>query len=400
VDRVRRLLFLTSAIVFFDTLFFTALTPLLPHYAHTLGLGKAGAGVLAAAYPAGCLLGAIPSGWVASRAGAKPTVIAGLTFVAVCTVLFGLATAAWELDVARFAQGCASAFSWTGALAWLVAATPASKRGQTIGNAFAAASAGALFGPVLGAIASQAGVRSTFVVIGIGSLALAAWSVAVHAERPERPQPLSVLGRALRTRGVLLGCWFVALAALCFGTLGVLAPLWLSAIGVGAVAIGATFLAGAAGETGLNLMVGRVADRRGPLLPLRVGLVGALLVTLLLATSPHSSAAVVVIVVAACVAFGTFFTPGMTILSHAGDGAGLGFGYTFALVNVAWAPGQALGAAGSGVVAHLFGDAVPYLALSGVCALTLAALWRGSTAWTTRSARESSARSLPTTGAD
>lgn len=400
MDRVRRLLFLTSAIVFFDTLFFTALTPLLPHFEHTLGLGKAGAGVLAGAYPAGCLIGAVPSGWLASRVGPKTTAIAGLSVVASCTVLFGIATGAWQLDLARFAQGCASAFSWTGALVWLVGGTPASKRGQTIGNAFAAASAGALFGPVLGAIASQAGVRATFVAIGAGSLALAAWAGATHGGRPAEPQPLSVLGRALRTRGVLLGCWFVTLAALCFGTLGVLAPLWLSAIGVGAVAIGATFLAGAAGEVGVNLVVGRVADRRGALLPLRIGLVGAVLLTLPLAARPHSAAVVVPLVAVACIAFGTFFTPGMTILSHAGDNAGVAFGYSFALVNAAWAPGQALGAAGSGALAHVTSDTVPYLILAGVCALTLAGLWRGSTAWTTRSARGSSAPSVPTTGAD
>ena len=54
--------------MFFDTLFFAALTPLLPHYANTLGLGKAGAGVLAAAFPAGALIGALPSGVVAARA--------------------------------------------------------------------------------------------------------------------------------------------------------------------------------------------------------------------------------------------------------------------------------------------------------------------------------------------
>lgn len=398
MDLVRRLLVLTSAIVFFDTLFFTALTPLLPHYAHALGLGKTGAGVLAAAYPAGCLLGAIPSGWVASRVGPKPTCIAGLSIVGGCTVLFGIATSGWELDLARFAQGCASAFSWTGALVWLVAATPAAKRGQTIGNSFAAASAGALFGPVLGAIASEAGIRPTFVVIGGGSLGLALWAATFEAERPQRPQPVSVLGRALRTRGVLLGCWFVTLAALCFGTLGVLAPLWLSAIGVGAVAIGGTFLAGAAGETGVNLVVGRVSDRRGPLLPLRVGLVGAVLLTLPLATRPHSAAVVVLLVALACVAFGTFFTPGMTILSHAGESAGVGFGYSFALVNAAWAPGQAIGAAGSAGLAHLTSDAVPYLLLAGVCALTLAAVWRTSTVSTTRSATASSAPSLPTTG--
>ena len=50
---MRRLLFLTGAIILVDTLFFAALTPLLPHYADTLGLGKAGAGVLAAAYLVG-----------------------------------------------------------------------------------------------------------------------------------------------------------------------------------------------------------------------------------------------------------------------------------------------------------------------------------------------------------
>ncbi|HEV2593195.1 MAG TPA: MFS transporter [Gaiellaceae bacterium] len=397
---MRRLLFLTSAIVFFDTLFFTALTPLLPHYARSLGLGKAGAGVLAASYPAGCLISAIPSGSVATRLGAKPTVIAGLTVVACCTVLFGIATTPWELDVARFAQGFASAFTWTGALTWLVAATPVSRRGQTIGNAFAAASAGALFGPVLGAIASQAGVRATFVVVGIGSLGLALWALLSHAERPEAGQPASVLLRAMRTRGVLLGCWFVTLAALCFGTLGVLAPLWLSAIGVGTVAIGATFLAGAAGETGINLVIGRIADRHGALLPLRVSLVGALLVSLLLAIPAHTTAVVVVLVIIACVAFGMFFTPGMTVLMHGGDAAGVGFGYSVALVNMAWAPGQALGAAGGGALAHLTSNAVPYLLLAGVCALTLAGLWRRSTVSMMRSARVSSAQSLRTTGAD
>ncbi len=101
---MRRLLLLTSAIVFFDTLFFAALTPLLPHYSETLGLGKVGAGVLAAAYPAGAFLGAIPSGVVAARAGVKPTVLVGLTAVALCTVLFGIASRA--LDSSTWRASC------------------------------------------------------------------------------------------------------------------------------------------------------------------------------------------------------------------------------------------------------------------------------------------------------
>ena len=95
----------SGSIVFVDTLFFAALTPLLPHYADELGLGKAGAGVLAAAYPAGALFGAIPSGIVAARFGVKPTVLVGMSCVALTTALFGFADEAWQLDLARFSAG-------------------------------------------------------------------------------------------------------------------------------------------------------------------------------------------------------------------------------------------------------------------------------------------------------
>src|ERR1700751_1499233 len=101
----RRVLYLASAIVFVDTIFFAALPPLLPHYAHELGLGQAGAGVLAAAYPLGTLIGAIPSGFVAARFGVKPTVLVGMVGVAVTTALFGVAGQEWQLDLARFLQG-------------------------------------------------------------------------------------------------------------------------------------------------------------------------------------------------------------------------------------------------------------------------------------------------------
>jgi len=95
---VRRVLFLTSAIVLADTVLYTALTPLLPHYADQLDLGKTGAGVLAAAYPAGALFGAIPSGMVAARAGVKPTVLVGMTCVGATMIVFAFAETAWQLD--------------------------------------------------------------------------------------------------------------------------------------------------------------------------------------------------------------------------------------------------------------------------------------------------------------
>ena len=51
--RIRLLLLFVCALVLVDTMFFTALTPLLPYYVRTAGLSKAGAGILVACYPLG-----------------------------------------------------------------------------------------------------------------------------------------------------------------------------------------------------------------------------------------------------------------------------------------------------------------------------------------------------------
>ena len=396
---MRRLLFLTGAVVFVDTLFFAALTPLLPHYAESLALGKGGAGVLSAAYPAGAFLGAIPSGLVAGRLGVKPTTIVGLTLVAACTVLFGLSDQAWQLDLARFFQGLASAFSWTGAIGWLVAAAPAGRRGRLIGNAFAVAVAGALFGPVIGGIASLAGIGWTFGAVGVASFGLVVWAALTPGDAEHEPQSPVHLLRALGDRRILVAGWFVVLPALLFGVVGVLAPLRLAQLGFGAVAIGAVFLCSAGFEAVNNVLLGRASDRRGPLPPIFGGLVASIAVAILLPW-PDNRWVLAVLIVAAGLSFGTFFTPGMTLLSNLAESRGLRFGYSSALVNLAWAPGQTLGAAGGGALAHATRDAVPYLALAGICALTLLGLWRFHTAigLTTPSVPDSSNSSSPITG--
>jgi predicted MFS family arabinose efflux permease len=372
---VRRVLYLAGAIVLVDTIFFTALTPLLPHYADTLGLGKAGAGVLAAAYPAGAFFGAIPSGIVAARLGVKPTVLAGMTVVAATTALVGFADAAWQLDLARFCQGLASAFSWTGALAWLVAAAPADRRGSLIGKAFAAAVGGALFGPVLGGIASVAGTRWTFSVVAAASLGVAIWAALTPATKPDEPEGIGTLVRALGDRRIRLAFWFVLLPALYFGTLSVLAPLRLAELGFGAVAIGAVWLVTAALETVWNVRIGRIADRAGPLRPIHGALIASIVVAALLPW-PDRRFELAALVVCAGLAFGSFYTPGMTLLTHAAEARGLDYGYAFALMNLAWAPGQAAGSALGGTIAEATSDTVPYLTLAAIALLTLVGLRR------------------------
>ena len=83
---MRRLLLLTGAIVLVDTMFFTALTPLLPHYVDKLELGKGGAGLLQAMYPLGALVAGIPSGIVVARLGVRRAVLIGLFLLAATTI--------------------------------------------------------------------------------------------------------------------------------------------------------------------------------------------------------------------------------------------------------------------------------------------------------------------------
>src|ERR1041385_7722859 len=101
---MRRLLFLASAVVFVDTAFYAAITPLLPHYVDTLGISKSAAGVLSATYPAGPFIGSLPGGYLAARAGVRPTTLIGLAIMSAASIAFAFGGNVVVLDVARFVQ--------------------------------------------------------------------------------------------------------------------------------------------------------------------------------------------------------------------------------------------------------------------------------------------------------
>jgi predicted MFS family arabinose efflux permease len=373
---MRRLLLLVGAIVFVDTMFFAALTPLLPEYAHDHGLSKAGAGLLSAAYPIGALVGGIPGGIAAARVGVRPAVLAGLAGMAVTTLTFGFADSIWLLDTARFLQGTASSFSWTASLAWLVAAAPPERRGATIGAAMGAAIFGAVFGPLLGGVASYVGTGLAFASVAVLAVALAVWALRTPAPPPQEAQPLSRLFGALRDPRVAASVWFVAIPALLFGVLNVLAPLRLSALGLSTAAIGTVWLGSATLEALLAPAVGRYSDRRGRLTPIRVGLLGSGAAMATLPWIDHGWLLAAVVVVTICAA-GTFWSPAMSMLADRAETMRLDHAYGFALVTLAWAPGAAGGAALGGAAARATSDAVVYLTIAAFCFVTLLVLGSG-----------------------
>jgi MFS family permease len=370
---MRRLFWLVAAVVLVDTMFFAAVAPLLPHYSDELDLSKTGAGFLTAAYPAGTFVGALPSGWLATRWGVKPTLLLGLAMLGTASLGFAFAGNVVVLDGARFIQGVGGACMWAAGMAWLVSASPPDRRGEMIGAALSAAIVGVLLGPVLGGAATLLSPEAVFSSVAVVAAGLAVWTWSMPGVEPEESPGLRAMLRALGRPAVLIGFWVFTLPALFSGVIEVLVPLHLDDLDVGGAGIGVIFLLAAAVEAVVSPIAGRVSDRAGRLTPIRAGLLGAAVMAIVLPL-PDTAVLVGLLVMLTFVALASFWAPGMALLSDAAEDAGLDQALAFAISNLAWALGHVFGAGVGGAVADASSDAVPYAALAVACAATLAAL--------------------------
>jgi MFS family permease len=375
---VRRLLALVGAVVFFESAFYAVITPLLPALAVHFSLSKAQAGVLTASYGAGTLAGSLPFGSLVARWGVRRVLQSGLGLMVVSSIAFPLARSAGVLDVARFAQGFGAAGCWTAGLGWVVGSAGAARRGAAIGTTMAAATVGGLCGPVLGGVASAAGTQVVFTVAAGFGVACIAWAQRIPAPARVGQASLAALRAALRDRRVALGLWLMLLPGLLFGTIYVLTPLRLDRLGAGAAAIAAAFLVAAAIESAISPLAGRLTDRRGTRVPAYAGLAGGGIAMALLPW-PEQAWLLVVTVMLAAPLIGFLWTPSIALVSEGAEALGVEPGFAFALTNMAWALGQAVGSAGSAGLAQAASDRLPYLLLAALCLATLAAMRRPAT---------------------
>jgi MFS family permease len=373
---VRRLLFLVCCVVFVETMLYSALVPLLPGYAHEFGLSKTAAGVLVGAYAAGAVLGALPGGIAAAKYGPRRALLFGLAVMGVASLAFGFAGDAWTLGLARLAQGLGGSLAWAGALTWLIAGTPRERRGEMLGTAIGSAIFGALLGPAVGALAHHVGPRPVFVGLAGLSVVLGAFALRLPPADAEPPRRGAV-ARAVREPQVLGALWLMTIPALVFGVVGVLAPLALDEAGWTAAAIAIAWIASAAIEMVVAPLIGRVSDRRGRLLPLRVSLAGAVAVLVAFSVADRPAAVVPVLILSG-VTFGAFWAPAMALLADAAERIGLAQGLAFGLMNAAWGAGNAIGPSIGGALADAGGDVLPYSVAALLCAATLVFLLLGT----------------------
>jgi MFS family permease len=366
---MRRLLVIASTMILFDVAFYSAIAPLLPDYVDELGLSKAEAGILSAAYAAGTLLASLPAGLLASRAGPRRTVLVGLALLGLSSVVFGFGHEVVLLDAARFSQGVAGALIWSGALTWLITTAPPERRGSVIGTALGTAVAGALIGPALGALAAEIGTEAVFsAVLAISAVfGVLAWRTPESAP-PER-QSLGEVAAAISTRPVLVATAFVAAPSLMFGVGEVLVPLRIDNLDGGHAVIAGAFIVAAAIEATLAPISGRYSDRVGRRTPFVTGLAIAALGMLGIGAAQTVGVVVTGLLVASLGA-GLCFAPALTMLAETTESGPLQEGLAAGLSNMAWATGQVVGGIMGGVAAGVAGYAAPCVVTAAVLLLT------------------------------
>lgn len=345
-----------------DTAGYSAITPLLPHFAQLYDFGPAGAGLLTAAYPVGIIGAALPASWLVARLGARPVTLASLGLVGLAALTFGLAPGLAVLALARAAQGVAAAGLWSAALAWATAVAPVERRSEALGTVVGAAIVGAVGGPVLGALADWAGtavVFSAFVAVP----ATLAWFVA-RAPRPPAADHSGggpAMRAALRDAEVRLGTWLMLVPSLGFAVVALLVPLRLDAAGRGATVIAGVFLLTAGAEAAASPVAGRASDRHGPLVPAWVALAcGGVGLLLLAVDAPWAT---VVTVPLAGAVLGSLWTPAMTLLAGGAEARGLDPAFGFGLANLVWGLATAAGGTAGGAVAEAVGPWAAFVAV-------------------------------------
>jgi MFS family permease len=367
---MRRLLLLASAMVFLDLTFFTAIAPLLPEYVEDLHMSTAQAGILSASYAAGTLLAALPGGYVASRFGPRRTVIWGLCGLGVASLLFGFLDSTWPLVAARFVQGVAGALIWSGALTWLINSYPEDQRGQVIGTALGTAVAGSLLGPALGALAGTIGTEPVFAAVLVVALGLAYGASRLPDTVVRENQPLREVFGCLIDRPLVEAAIFVSSPSLMFGAIDVLLPLRINFLGGGHALIAVGFIGGAAIESVLAPLAGRMSDRVGRRAPYVLGM-GICAVAMVIFGLAGSLAVVIGSLLLCSLGSGFCFAPAMTLISDAAEESGLHQGYAVAVTNVAWAAAQVLGGVAGAAIAGVTGDAAPSIAIAVLLGLTI-----------------------------
>lgn len=241
MHRRRVILVVVFATILIDFIGFSALIPVLPLYAETLGATPSQIGLILGAHALAQLLFLPAWGWVSDRIGRRPVILVSLAGTAASFVALAAAGSIGAIYVARFLSGFFAASVGT-AQAVVTDVTHEDERAAGMGLIGASVGLGMVLGPALGGAVAQLHPQAPFwAVAAFAALNLVlAWATLpetrVPPEAPARaadlarllvPAPLRLLAagheRRMTLYLIVFGMVFTAL-----GVLEAMAPLFLA----------------------------------------------------------------------------------------------------------------------------------------------------------------------------
>ena len=358
-----------------ESLFYTALAPLLDQLDNAEGFNHEQAGLLVAGYAIGYWAGALPAYVIVGRIGPRATATAGVAAVAVATLLFAYGDGYATLLGARTLVGAGSVIAYTGVLTAAGAMAGHDRRGGAIGTVYSGSAAGSAIGPLVGALASQFGRTPVFSAVAAGQAVIALLLSRLPSTTGDPlPSPRAVL-RHLGSRQVRIGLWITSVPGFALGVLTVSGTYRLHELGAGSIIVASAFSGIAIINVFLAPRLGHASDRMGRRRPLMLALAVAAIAIALIAAVSFEISTVVLIAIAGAFML-TVAGPGLAligdgIIAEGGDPAGATF-----LLNVFWGPAAAIGAIGAGLVHGAVSAEVSFLLLAGVAAVSAVAVRR------------------------
>ncbi|GIU98526.1 MAG: putative transporter [Actinomycetota bacterium] len=247
---------------------FGILSPILPLYARSFGVGLDAVGLLVAAFSITRLAVDPFTGAIVGRLGERRAVTLGAAAVGVSSALAALAPTFTWLVVFRGLGGAGSAVFFSGLLTYLLRTSPAERVGRVMSVWYGSFNVGIIAGePLGGVVAHRFGPASTlWIYAGSCFLSAAVFARSMHgtasSPRAERRAGLRRLPWRRPLLAVLLAngayAWMIA------GVWSTLIPLFgKERVGLSEIGIGLALAVGSLAEFAVLFPAGRATDRIG-----------------------------------------------------------------------------------------------------------------------------------------
>ena len=348
---VRLFRFLIYGLVLASSATQFAVVPILPVYAHRLGLSGLQQGMVLGATGLATLAVSLPAGALSDRLGARKLTLGAGGLMTIALFTQAVAGSFPVLLAARLEFGIGYAVVWTAGLSWLAGAAPG---GPGLGGTVVSAGAGGVVGPALSGVAVQYfGLVSPFLAVAAG-FAVLTLALGLLRLRAIAPAPPARMGTSLRAatadRRTIVAAAAIVAAGGTTGVAALLVPRELHAAGASPGQIGLVFaVAGVMFVVGSTLTT--TAGRRAVCLPVAMG--GTLGLALALSPAIATSApfAIVTMQCATTAARSVLWTVSYPLAAAGAERSGAGIGVVMGLLNGVWAVTVLLGPLAAGLAA-------------------------------------------------